>query len=144
MQTDPTLLRYASVITELKKCRELLAQKFDRFQTLRNNSQQHATICKRMCKRTQHVTSNNFGSCWPTMIRSFARGFTLANVKCKISRQETITPEPASTLILPPGQSVFRLILTAAGLAQLVEGLTAERKVAGSIPGAGPILRVLK
>ena len=34
--------------------------------------------------------------------------------------------------------------LTAAGLAQSVERLTAEREVAGSIPGAGPILRVLK
>ena len=33
---------------------------------------------------------------------------------------------------------------TAAGIAQSVERLTAERKVAGSIPGAGPILRVLK
>ena len=31
-----------------------------------------------------------------------------------------------------------------AGLAQSVERLTAEREVAGSIPGAGPILRVLK
>ena len=34
--------------------------------------------------------------------------------------------------------------LTVAGLAQSVERLTAERKVAGSIPGAGPLLRVLK
>ena len=34
--------------------------------------------------------------------------------------------------------------MTAAGLAQSVERLTAERKVAGWIPGAGPILRVLK
>ena len=34
--------------------------------------------------------------------------------------------------------------LTAAGLAQSVERLTAEREVTGSIPGAGPILRVLK
>ena len=33
---------------------------------------------------------------------------------------------------------------TAAGLAQSVERLTAEREVAGSIPGAGPILRVFK
>ena len=32
---------------------------------------------------------------------------------------------------------------TAAGLAQLVERLTAEREVAGSIPVAEPILRVL-
>ena len=33
---------------------------------------------------------------------------------------------------------------TVAGLAQSVERLTAEREVAGSIPGAGPLLRVLK
>ena len=33
---------------------------------------------------------------------------------------------------------------TAAGLAQSVEYLTAEREVAGSIPGTGPTLRVLK
>ena len=43
VQTDPTLLRYASAITEQKKCWELLAEKFDRFQTLRNNTQQHPT-----------------------------------------------------------------------------------------------------
>ena len=40
VQTDPTLLRHASAITEQKKCWELLAEKFDRFQTLRNNMQQ--------------------------------------------------------------------------------------------------------
>ena len=45
VQTDPTLLRYASAITEQNKCWELLAEKFDRFQTLRNNTQQHATGC---------------------------------------------------------------------------------------------------
>ena len=76
VQTDPTLLRYASAITEQKKCWELLAEKFDRFQTLRNNTQQHPTTCNRVCKRTQHVTSNNAGSCWPTMLRPFARGLT--------------------------------------------------------------------
>ena len=38
MQTDPTLLRYASAITEQKKCWELLAEKFDRSQTLRNDT----------------------------------------------------------------------------------------------------------
>ena len=42
-QTDPTLLRHASAITEQKKCWELLAQTFDRFQTLRNNTQPRAT-----------------------------------------------------------------------------------------------------
>ena len=36
------------------------------------------------------------------------------------------------------------IILITAGLAQSVERLTAEGKVAGSIPGVGPILRVLK
>ena len=36
------------------------------------------------------------------------------------------------------------IILTVAGLAQSVERLTAEREVAGSIPVAGPLLRVLK
>ena len=52
VQTDPTLLRYASAITEQTKCWELLAEKFDRFQTLHNNTQQHPTTCNRMCKRT--------------------------------------------------------------------------------------------
>ena len=45
VQTDPTLLRYVSAITEQKKCWELLAEKSDRFQTLRNNKQQHPTTC---------------------------------------------------------------------------------------------------
>ena len=45
------LLRYASAITELKKYWEL-----------RNNSQQHATTCNRVCKRTQLVTTNNVAS----------------------------------------------------------------------------------
>ena len=40
--------------------------------------------------------------------------------------------------------SSYRHVSTAVGLAQSVKRLTAERKVAGSIPGAGPILRVLK
>ena len=62
VQTDPTLLPYASAITEQKKCWELLAEKFDWFQTLRNNTQQHPTTCNRVCKRTQHVTSNNVAS----------------------------------------------------------------------------------
>ena len=70
MQTDPTLLRYASAITEQKKCWELLAETFDRFQTLRNNTQ---LTCNRVSQRTQHVTSNNAGSCWSTMLRPFAR-----------------------------------------------------------------------
>ena len=54
VRTDTTLLRYTSVIAEQKKCWELLAQTFDRFQTLLNNSQQNATTRHRVCKRTQH------------------------------------------------------------------------------------------
>ena len=42
------------------------------------------------------------------------------------------------------GLLVLARFLTVAGLAQWVERLTAEWKVAGSIPGAGPLLRVLK
>ena len=38
-----------------------------------------ATTCNRMCKRTQHVTSNNVGSCWSTMLRPFARSLTTPN-----------------------------------------------------------------
>ena len=69
VQTDPTLLRYASVITEQKKCCDLFAQNFDRFQILHKNSQQHAAGSK----RTQHVTLGNVGSCWPTMLGPFSR-----------------------------------------------------------------------
>jgi len=36
------------------------------------------------------------------------------------------------------------ICITAVGLAQQGERLTAEREVVGSIPGAGPLLRVLK
>ena len=36
------------------------------------------------------------------------------------------------------------IIVTAAGLSQSVERLTAEREDAGSVPGTAPILRVLK
>ena len=39
---------------------------------------------------------------------------------------------------------VLVVVLTASGVVQSVERLTAEREVAGSIPGVGPILRVLK
>ena len=72
MHRDPTLLRFGDHGT--KKCWELLAQKFDRFQTLRNNSEQRITTHNRVCKRTQHVTSKNVESCWPTLLRLFAWG----------------------------------------------------------------------
>ena len=50
--------------------------KFDQFQTSSNKSQQHATTHNMVCKRSQHVGPNNVASCWPTMLRAFARAFT--------------------------------------------------------------------
>ena len=38
-----------------------------------NFAQQHATTSNRMCKRTQHVTLINVGSCWSTIWRPLAR-----------------------------------------------------------------------
>ena len=52
-----------------------------------NNSNIVGSCCVRLCvaksltgfkrcyKQTQHVTSSKVGSCWPTMLRPFARGF---------------------------------------------------------------------
>ena len=50
VQTDPTLFCSASLITERKRCWELLVRKFDRFQiklhaTTPNAMQQHLTGC---------------------------------------------------------------------------------------------------
>ena len=91
----PTLLRYASVITEQKKCWDLLAQTFDRFQTLCNDSQQHVTTCNRVSKRTQHVTSNNVGTLyWPTMYMLrpfFARDLCGTCVVERVFRAKTFT-----------------------------------------------------
>ena len=76
VQTDSTLLLYASASTEQKKCWELLAQNFDRFQTLRDNSQQasnnkHQNACNRVCKRTQRTLLH---AVHVTTLRPFARG----------------------------------------------------------------------
>ena len=77
VQTDATLCANNS-----QHCWELLRPfvrsfKFDRFQTLGNNTQQHSTTCNRVYKRTQHViTSNKVESCWPTMLRPFTRDFS--------------------------------------------------------------------
>ena len=69
VQTDPTLLRYASAITEQKKCWELLAEKFDRFQTLRNNMQQGV----------QTDTTCNIQQCWELLANNVA--FVFAGLK---------------------------------------------------------------
>ena len=54
VQTDPTLLRYALAITEQKKCWELLAEKFDLFETYRNGMRQGV----------QMDTTRNIQKCW--------------------------------------------------------------------------------
>ena len=100
VQTDPTFLRYTSAITEQKKCWESLAEKFDRCQTLRNNTQQHPTTCNRVCKRTQHVTSNNVGSCWSTMLRPFAPSQTFQPTTPNISFVPW-SPERSATMLDP-------------------------------------------
>jgi len=48
------------------------------------------------------------------------------------------------TRVNNPYAFLSKYSITVAGLAQSVERLTAEREVAGSIPGAGTLLRVLK
>ena len=49
--------------------------KFETGQTSSNNFQQVATTHNMVCKRSQHVGPNNVASCWPTMLRAFARAF---------------------------------------------------------------------
>ena len=57
-------------------------------------------------------------------------------------KMKRFTPWPWFLLeLLVPRISIS---VTVAGIAQSAERLTAEREVAGSIPGAGPLLRVLK
>ena len=64
------MLRYASAITEQKKCWELFAQNIDLFQTARNNSQQRAPTCnsQQCCVRLhgaleERRTSRHFFLC---------------------------------------------------------------------------------
>ena len=53
--------------------------------------------------------------------------------------------EPRSIYtVYSPSSNLKSPIVSAAGLAQSVGRLTAERVVPGSIPGAGPLLKVLK
>ena len=64
-----------------------------------------------------------------------------------LERLEFITYEVVARSVasrLKKNTPLAKKLLTVAGLAQSVERLTAERAVVGSIPGAGPILRVLK
>ena len=67
VQTDATLLARGSCRVRLHVAKDLTG-----CATTLNNTQQHATGC---ALQRQHVTCNNFGSCWPTILRPLARGF---------------------------------------------------------------------
>ena len=46
-----------------------------------NFVQQLPITCNRVCKPMEHVVSNNFGSCSPTMLHLFARCFKMLNIR---------------------------------------------------------------
>ena len=74
------LLPKANFASSPQHCWELLrpfspGKMFDWFQTFRVNSPPLPPPPKKKKTRTQHVTSNNVGSCWLTMFRPFTRGF---------------------------------------------------------------------
>ena len=72
---------------------ELLIQKYDQFQTLQNNSQQHATTCNRVVKRTQHVTYKNVGSCWPNLVpRALFPGFGKSALGTRLLLANNVVP----------------------------------------------------
>ena len=91
LKTVPTLLFYFAVITEQKKYWELLAQKFDQFQTLHNNSQQHSTTCNRGCKRMQHVDIQQFWELLTNTVASVCIGlYFLKRLLTKIAAGKLI------------------------------------------------------
>ena len=73
VQTDPTLLRYASAITEHKNIGSCWLKSLTSLKlcaTTPNNMQQGV-------QTAQNVTPNIVGSCWPTMLRPLAGGLRL-------------------------------------------------------------------
>ena len=83
-----------------KEMLRVLAQEFDRFQTWRNNSQQHATTCNMVYKRTQHTTPKNIENCRPTMLRPFANSFILEIVSASVFKvhKVCVTKRPYDSL----------------------------------------------
>ena len=59
--------------------------------TTRNNIQQHATGCAN--GRNMHVTSNNVGSCWSTMLRLFASSLIIKNGPMNIWMNESVNEQ---------------------------------------------------
>ena len=61
-----------------KKCWELLAEKFDRFQT----AQQHATTSKNMQQGVQTDATCNIQQCWELLVNNVASVCTQPKVAC--------------------------------------------------------------
>ena len=80
--------------------------KFDQFQTSSNNFQQVATTHNMVCKRSQHVGPNIVASCWPTMLRAFARAFKSLLRQCAtqdlLSKEIFIVSRMSNRLAEPP------------------------------------------
>ena len=70
VQTDPTLLRYASAIREQKKCWELLAE------TVSNFAQQHATTSNNMQQGVQTDAICNTQQYWELLANNVASVYT--------------------------------------------------------------------
>ena len=70
----------------------------------------------------------------------------LINQSINQSISQSVTQLVSQSVRQSVSQSAYSICVTntVAGPAQSVKCLTAEREVVGSIPGAGPILRVLK
>ena len=79
VQTDPTLLRYTSATTEQKKCWDLLAGKFDCFQTLPNNwKKKEACCCLQSLHRKEALFLNRpFLSCPNPLLKIKTKGKAL-------------------------------------------------------------------
>ena len=92
-----------------EKCRELLAQKFDRFQHFCNNSQQHAITCNGVCKRTQHVkplaNGCNIVGCY--ILRPFAHPVACC---CGVDRDRMNMYGTSSAARVSPSRSHLALV----------------------------------
>ena len=71
MQTDLTLLCCALAIIKQKRCWEILAQKYDRFQTLSNK--QDVTSCNNMQQSVQMDTACNIQPCCAHLPRALKK-----------------------------------------------------------------------
>ena len=89
----PCKRAYASPVTEQSKCWDLLGQKFDQFQTVRNKCQHCCGSMQTDATSRNIVGPNNVECCWPTMLRPFAWAFKLTFVMLNFL-------EPACNLVI--------------------------------------------